>query len=1147
MASRQAGPVSSQSQVNVSTAKASILQTQAEQRSRLLDEYFESTKLLQVVQDFMTNLAGSYKTQFRLPANPYPELLKTIRMHELRQAIALDSNKSSSTPLTLTVLNGQSSMPSQFQVCSVEHEQFALPIWGLKSTMEQLTGANLYSLLELINSAFRSLVIYKNFTDDDCHVVAYGALVGNCFLGARVQDLQSCFLDLETHVFVSGAHLEKTMAVFARFLAKQLHETVNAVSSFSSLGPEEAAEYRGCVACDGITITPLEEEGEPTVWNIDRVKESRISFTNAVKTALVTNSLITLDRYDAVKSSGSNRIFLCRTEQVFFFHFTAEKMGKPVKNVTANLRRSFLVGSRALAAGIYFDLQGALEVTARFRMQAQITLEEERKKQPQKRQAGISTTQSFAEISNIRSRSGFVGVLQDTVDELRRIGLSNEILRQQLDSLVSCFAFNLGYLVEAYQVLESILCRTKWFGGTVAMIQASFTSLGARMKTLLEEWETSAPTSTLQPICFIIRHFSCLMKRVSLFEDDRQIHEFVEALRCVNELLLIVVRIAFSDFIRLARTTVPPLVAPATAKAAINVEPGSLATVDEIDVPRALEITIEERKYPSSIVSEAIFAQAIIDSCLDVALESAVMNTVAFRLPPNPFTDMSSNLQVFALRQLVWKHKEQTVISKNITKVAECGSLGLFSMGGVNACALNPKLLQLVDSDKIRRAQRWLLDYHVLHEGIYKPSKSSYSVAIIPVVLVFHPILFAASPNYTEEFASVKEIDAIEQYVVEGKEIAQARLFFMEAVRLDLRRIASYCCSNGRNSWQLQARARVLDPRGQIVSELHLSPSTMEDALAGSIKEATRTQFLVQVAIEVAELKTQGDYSSMVVHKVTKAYAFHHHSTGDHDMSQSSTQLSRLMSFRVCEYGVFFSKENALLSLDHMELDASHAQGSRIPRNTWTPYASEAYNYDDSFLICQLGVVHTPNSGSPQQDFDNEHTNRLIGHSDICQLYSLEQSVRWLLDALQQKLQQLMQPRSRKDDILSGLSPATVFNIHQRLVLQIIAQVERLIVPLNYQLHFLHNLSEPLATLQKRVARWQTIQHPTEEQLDFQSKQQHKTQDLLPTPRGDPVSITNELVDSLRTTWVLVLFLRFSYQRAFFANAIDNADIQREQ
>ncbi|KAG3200684.1 hypothetical protein JG687_00003573 [Phytophthora cactorum] len=1144
MASRQAGPVPSQSAqrqvATTPTAKSSILQTQAEQRSRLLDEYFESTKLLQVVQDFMTNLATTYKTQLRLPANPYPELLKTIRMHELRQAFVLESSKSSSTPLALTVLNGQTLTPLQFQVCSVDHEQFALPIWGMKSCLEQLTGTNLYSLLALVNSAFRGLVIYKEFTDDDCRATAYGALVGNCVLGARVQDLQPCFLELESHVFVSGVHLEKTMAVFARFLLKQLHEIANAASNFSSLRPEEAAEYRGCVACDGITITSStsSEDVESAVWSIDRVKESRVTFINAVKTALVSNSLITLNRYDAVELFSFNGGYLCQTEQAVFFHFAMEEGSRPAKNVTADSRRSFLIGSRALATGVFFDPQGALEVAARFRTQAQVALEEERKKQSQnKKQAGTPISQSVVVVPGARPRSGFIGVLQNTVDELRRIGLSNEIFRQQLNSLVSCFVFNLGYLVEEHHVLSCLLCRSKYFGVTAVMIQTIFTSLEYRMTRFLEECDASVPTSTIQPIYPLIRHFYCQMNAATSFEDDRQVNEFVEALRCVNELLLIVVRILFGDFIRLVRTTMAPPVSPATASMQLE----NSATLDEIDVLRALEMAVEERKYPSSIVSEAIFAQAVLNSCLDVALESAVMNTVAIHLPPNPFIDMSSNLQVFALRQLVQRYEEQKITPKNITKIAECGSRGVFSLEGINVCALNPKLLQLVGGDRVLQAQRWLMDHHVFYEGTYKPSKSSYSVSIVPMILIFHPLLFAkANSNHVEDLALLKEIDIIEHYVVEGKEFDQARLFFMEAVRLDLRRVTSSGLSiKGSNCWQLQARARMLDPHGQIVAELNLS-QLADAALAGIIEEATRTQIVVQVVIQVAEEQTQRDISGLVIHKVTKAYAFHHHSTADHDVPDPSTHLTPLISFRVSEYGVFFSKENALLCFQFMELDVCHGQGSGIPRDAWTPYASEAYNYDDSFLIYQLGVVQNiPGCGSPQKNCDNALTNRLTVQSDICQLYSVEQATQWLLNEQQTKLQQLtcMQSKSRKEDISSELPQATLFRIHLRLALQIIAQVEQLIVSLNHQLHFLPNISGPLATLQKCVTRWQAIQPPTEEQLEIQCKQQDKTPEILPTPREDPVIITSELVDSLRTTWILVLFFRFSYQRAFFANA----------
>ncbi|KAG7378838.1 hypothetical protein PHYPSEUDO_009463 [Phytophthora pseudosyringae] len=1161
MASRQAGEVPSQPKeskhATIPTGKTPIgcLQMHAEQRSRLLDEYFESTKLLQAVQDFMASLASTYKTQLRLPANPYPDLLKTIRMHELGRTFTLHSNCSDTSPLALTVLSGQASTPPQFQVCRVEHEQFALAIWGTKPTLELLTGTNLYGLLEVVNTAFQGLVIYKEFTDDDCQATAYGVLVGNGVLGARVQDLQPCFLELETHVFVSGVHLEKTMTVFARFLLKQLHETAHVAADFSSLPPEEAADYSGCVACDGITITPLSssevelspEDAVAAVWSIDRVKESRAAFINAVKTALVSNSLITLNRYDSVKLSNFDGGYMSQVEQTFFFHFAVEGGSKPTdsKSVKSTVsRRSFLTGSRALAAGIFFHSQGALEVAARFRTAAQTALEEEeRKKESQKKKQGaVHAAQSFVIVPRTRLRTGFVGILQETVDELRRIGLSSEVYRQQANYLVWCFAYSLGYLVGAHQVLEGVLCHFNRSAAMTVKLQACFAGLGTQMKRFLEESDASKSTSVLHPIRSLIRQFYREVNYASAFQDERQPSEFVETLRCVNELLLQVVRIVFSDFIRLVRTTVVLPVDPATTNTEMHLERPT--TLDEIDVPRALEMAVEERKYPSAIVSEAIFAQAIVDCCLDVALESAVMNTVAIRLPPNPFIDMSSNLQVFALRQLVWRRGLQSTAPKSITKIATHRSLDLFSAEGISVCAANPKLLELVGGDQIIEVQRWLTDRHVFHEDGCKPSRGSYSVAIIPVLLVFHPLLFAnARSSDIESSPCLEEIDTLEQYVLEGKEFAQARLFFVEAVRSDLRRISSSCASSQSSKafmcWQLRAKACVLDSHGQVVIELDLSPMTTDDILAGIIEEATQAQFLLHVAIEIVEVQTQDGNSITTLRKVTKAYAFHHHPTDKQDAIGPSTLLSPLVRFRVSEYGVFFSKENALLCLQSMELPVHvcQPQGSGIPRDDWTPYASEALHYNDSFLIYELNIVHNTQSwGSLQQDWDSELTKRLILYSDICELYSVEQALRWLLNALQVKLQQLIPSQSRKEDVYSDFPPATVFNIHHRLALQIIAQMERLVVPLNHQLHFLQTISEPLAVLRKCVARWKAIQPPTEELLELLSKQQEKTPEVLPTPREDPVIITSKLVESLRTTWVLVLFFRLSYQRAFFAN-----------
>ncbi|KAL3662662.1 hypothetical protein V7S43_012506 [Phytophthora oleae] len=487
--------------VQPTTTTTSVLQLQAEERKRLVDEYFERTKLLEVIQAFMVNLATSYKAHLRLPAYPYPELLKTMRMHEVRQAFTLQSNSTSSSSLVLTVLSGQTSTPPQFQVCSVENKQFALPIWGVRPCLELLTGANLYSLLKLVSLAFQGLMIYKDFRDDDCVATGYGVLVGDDTLGARVQGLQPCFLELETHLCVSGQHLEKAMAVFARFLMKQLHEAANAASDFASLLPDETVKYSGCVACDGIAITSLTtlelspQYEEPVVWSIDRVKESRVAFINAVKTALVSSSLITLRRFDSAQQSDCDGV-LCEVEQTFFFHFNVADGNKTNGNNTIS-RRSFLSGSQALSTGIFFHSQGALDIVAGFRAVAQAVLEAEQRKQQTQKKKNLAapTVQRTVADSRTRPRTGFAEVLHGTLDKLRQVGLSSENFRHQANCLVWCFAYNLGQLVAAHQILQDVLGRGKCPSAIAILVRARFMSLETQMKRFMEEAKASPLTS----------------------------------------------------------------------------------------------------------------------------------------------------------------------------------------------------------------------------------------------------------------------------------------------------------------------------------------------------------------------------------------------------------------------------------------------------------------------------------------------------------------------------------------------------------------------------------------------------------------------------------------------------------------------------
>jgi len=978
------------------TTESSTLKTQAEERKLLLDEYFESTKLLEVIEGFVTNMAATFKGQLRLPANPYPELLKTIRMHELRRAFVLEGGGSSS--LDLTLVSGQASTPSQFQVCSVEHEQFALPIWGMRLTLERLTGASLSCLLEQVSATLQGLLFYKEFTDDDCRTTAFSALVGDCILGTRLPALPRCFLPLETHVFVVGVHLEQTIAAFARFLLNQVHEAANAAMHFTALSPEEAADYRGCILCDGITIDFESDSAEATVWTMERLKESRAAFITAIKAALVSNSRIALKRYESAQLHSSSR-FLCTVEQYFFFHFTMDDSSKPAhrKKMKSTIsRRSFLVGSRAVD-GVFFHAQGAVEIAARLRAEAQAAREEEeRKKHSSKKtkQAAATLTQPIAEVPERKpSRPGFAGVLQETIGTLHRMGLNSEVFRQQAHTLVGCFAYALGSLVEAHEVLVEALYHPKRSATTVPVIQAGFASIKMWMKRFTEESSVCPPTSVLHPVDFFLLKLYRDVEAASALENERQMEQFVEALRGVNDLLLTVIRIAFADFLRLVRVTTMPQAAPGATRTSIDVQDEKETTAtDEIDVLRALEMAVEERKYPASIVSEAVFAQAVIDSCLDVALESAVMNTVAIRLPPNPFIDMSSSLQVFALRQLVWRYELRPTARKPTTKLFKLGSLELFSIEGSSVCAVNPRLLELISGDQAINTQQWLVGHRVSFQGAYTPPKSSYSVAIIPMLIVFHPLLFAASSKSDKEQAVLQHVNTMEHYILEGAEFGQARAFFMEAVQRDLRRLAAACGSpatgaRSKKHWVLGVRLEVVDSHGQVEASLGLSPSAADEGLAALIEEGAQAHLLLQASIQVAEVETNGDSDVLTIYKVTKAYAFHHHST---DAADSTTLLSPLASFQVLQYGAFFSKDDALRCLTSVQSGGCHLGGSDIPREARTPYASTAFQHDDQFLLYELDILHqTARCTTPRHRRDGELAARLIDHSDVCQLYSL--------------------------------------------------------------------------------------------------------------------------------------------------------------
>ncbi|GMF38298.1 unnamed protein product [Phytophthora fragariaefolia] len=1046
----------------------SILQTQAEQRNRLLDEYFVSTK-------------------------------------------------------------------------------FALPIWGIKSTLEQLTGANLHGLLNQINYSFRDQVIFKEFLDDECRVKAYGVIVGDSVLGTRLGNLFPCFLELESHVFVAGRHLEKTMGVFARFLLKQLHEAASSATAFSSLSPDDAAIYHGCVACGEITITPKAStelssgSAAPTMWGIQRIMESRSAFISAVKTALISNSTITLNQFDFVPVPNAKQGFVCQVERFFFFHFTMEVENKVTVRggKRSETNQSFVFGSRSLGSGIFFDSEGAVEIASRCRANTQSEPEDKERNKRSHKKKLLTISDTGDTVSEVRPRAGFAGILQNSVDELRRMKLGNSIFREYVNDLVGCFGYNIGCLANAHQLMANILDHPRCSVATVAVVRVSYMHLKEWMERFLEELNLFPPTSVLYPARSLLYHFNCQIEAASEMRDDQQINDFVEALQRMDNLLLIAVCTAFSDFIGYVRSMTSQTDQEATNTLVDMLQEGCLS---EVDVIGALEAAVEERKYPPAILSEAVFAQAVVDSCLDVALESAVMNTVAVHLPPNPFIDISANLQVFALRQLVWnsemKEMEQPIVNKVSTRP------DLFIIEGTTLCSVNARLLRLVGSASIPNLQQWLIDHNVLHEGTYKPAKSSYSATIMQTILIFHPLLFAQSfLRGTEDLSGLNEFNVIEHYVLEGKEIDQAQYFFLEAIRTDIRRItvANGSVQNSRENkyWQVQVELQALDPIGRVLSALDLSHMTTGDGINEFIEETSHAPILLQLVLHIAEERSRGGSNTLTVHKVTKLYTFHYHSTDDPDAADSTTFLPPQLLFRISEYGVFFSRENALLYFKGINV-----QTPEVPQNSWTPYASDAYRIDDRFLIYENEVVHEHTKfPSPGQVYRNTRATA----SDNIFLFGQEQTIQWLLGALQAKVHQVMASKSRKEASSTTLLAATLFDTFYRSILQIITQVEKLVIPLNVQLQFMDKVSEISSALRKYVNCWKSIQHQSEGELRFEREQQNK---VLPeiaslTPREDQTTLMVDLVKNLRTAWVVVIFFRFSYQRAFFANYDNNKEGSR--
>lgn len=1019
------------------------LQQYAAQREELLDAYFTDTQLLHVLQSFVTTLATDFKTRRVLPANPYTMLLVAIRQSEIQRSLVLNGSFPKVTTSPALVLHDQqqptSALSPHFRLCSTK-ELLARSLWGFQSGMERIPDVaqlahRVDTIQEIHPSWFNAAQDDQN--DDQYRVAVFAALVGD---SNKFPLEQYPVVEMEQHVVVSGELLEKAMAVFARQLFKFLHELT---SSSKTLG------------CSGISITPSSTNSsfsgeinttnglkpqpqQSRVWTPESVSANRNAFAAAVKIAIVSNASFEISSFSSTtrslsappvpnNSSNDGSQFICQTRQRFFFHFvwenattsTTTKAVKPPQQQQQN--RSFLTGTRVIEFGLFSSARGALEIASRMQMAQDAaatattnvngkkasTTSKQQQPQTSKRPNAVPDPPSSLNLCSSGER------LVASVLERLRLHTSPQETRKWTNCFTSSCGFALLTLVLHNQVLIDLLLGIQ-DNYSVAVdcrdaLKSHFEISSSHLQALVEQARVGSTSSLLKSVGAFLRTLwedahTVFLLSMNGSDDSEELHpltKLTEPLETVNELLLVVACVAVQDFVELAQSH---------TQATLGIGSGStLAQEDnpqdeQIDVLRALQTAVDERAYPPLVALECVLAQFLVDSCVDVALESAVLNIVASHLPPNPFIELSHHVRVFALRQLVWSRPPSSASNQEHTSQVQAykdNDVVLMKPSEVDNVShtlygANHSLLEAIEPEQVWKAHQWLQQHGIFRIREFQPLRSSYSIQVLHSLLAFHPTAFATSQSsnsvmMTNQF--LQELEIVEHVIVEGREFAQALEFFAGAVAHDLRRLA------GHEQLLFPIQVEIRGPMDDIVSEVnhHLGDSDSDMVMLELVQEATRAKCLLRVQLTLfiespASKSSGGDTNEDAtrLHIVGKSYVFHHKPTEFGLQAQQC--VSELLAFRLTQLGVFFAPETAELVLESLGINFP---AEELQPEFWTPFARQALENDDLFLKYELDFCAREASAcTTPYHATADHKNgillqRLTVHSWILPLYSI--------------------------------------------------------------------------------------------------------------------------------------------------------------
>lgn len=1043
-------------------APSPALQQYAAQREELLDAYFTETQLLQVLHSFLTTLATDFRTKRVLPASPYPRLLTVVRQKEIERSLVLsgafsDTSDASTSPELLLHDQEQQQTSHHFRLCSTK-ELLARSLWSFQAVIERIPD-----VAQLVNRMDAIRVMHPTCfndakedqkDDDQYRVAVFAALVGH---GINFPLAQYPVIEIEQHIVVAGELLEKAMAVFARQLFKFLHELS---TNSSTLG------------CSGICITPcstevssngdqssigsdLQYQQQPQVWTTESVNSNRNAFITTVKIAIVGNASFEITSFSSThesvsspplpvhNNSSSGSRFICQTRQRFFLHFVWENAStsamKPVKAPQQQQNRSFIVKTRVVESGLFLSARGGLQIARRVQIDRDAATTAKANANDKGKKASAAQQQQPQSGANKRSES-----LHDTPSSfslfptgasllssvLVRLGhqtsftKSPQETRKWTKCFTSSFAFALLTLVLRNQVLLDLLETHTDAAACKEALKAHFETSSSQLEVLLEQARVGSTSSLLRSVHAYLEtlrrdahHQFLLFVNGSVDNQERgSLTKLIQQLETVNELLLIVTRVAVRDFVDLARSHTPPSAVEFVSDSTLaQAKEENLEEEQQIDVLRAIQLAVDEHAYPPLVALECVLAQFLVDSCLDVALESAVLNIVAFHLPSNPFVELSHSLRVFALRQHVWVWPLRSASDQNESKPhvlvhKDRELVVLMKLGGHNHALYghNRPLLEALDSSQVWTAHHWLQENGMLRPSDYpQPLKSSYSIQIFHSLLAYHVTAFATSqvPNTVMAMASpfLQELEVVEHVVVEGREFAQALKLFADAVAHDLQRLAvlnSSKSSNAHEQLLFPVQVEIRGPLDEIVSDvdLHLGDNDNEAALLELVQEATRSTCVLRVQLTLFNEAASGSSSdgdsedAAKFHIVGKSYLFHYKATDSDSQQQTQHCILELLAFRLKRFGIFFASENAEYVLESLSTSFA-TEVIVVQPELWTPFARQALEHDDLLLKYELDFGASEASAcTTRYHATDDHKRgillqRLTAHSWIQQLY----------------------------------------------------------------------------------------------------------------------------------------------------------------